>query len=240
MLVTVRNSEPQHLLVDCGKTFEEAVLLTHGHADAILGLDSLREVQLAREPPSQWKLKAKTPIIATNDTVKEVWSHFHYLLPENSGEPTLRRRTSCSRSVSGLSPMRVTDFQNFQAIPGLQVQTVPVLHGGTYESSGFRFGARGEFVYLSATRPVQPSSRRGSALFLSFFCFLRGKEGRTIDTPTRTRRFGCAPCSGWIHFVGEGRGIASPNKNNMEKDHPRETKLEKGKPKKKRLTPKKV
>ncbi|CAJ1399131.1 unnamed protein product [Effrenium voratum] len=170
MLVTVRNSEPQHLLVDCGKTFEEAVrqhfarlgvqgvnavLLTHGHADAILGLDSLREVQLAREPPSQWKLKAKTPIIATNDTVKEVWSHFHYLLPENSGEPTLRRRTSCSRSVSGLSPMRVTDFQNFQAIPGLQVQTVPVLHGGTYESSGFRFGARGEFVYLSATRPVQ-------------------------------------------------------------------------------------
>ncbi|CAJ1355359.1 unnamed protein product [Effrenium voratum] len=169
MLVTVRNSEPQHLLVDCGKTFEEAVrqhfarlgvqgvnavLLTHGHADAILGLDSLREVQLAREPPSQWKLKAKTPIIATNDTVKEVWSHFHYLLPENSGEPTLRRRTSCSRSVSGLSPMRVTDFQNLQAIPGLQVQTVPVLHGGTYESSGFRFGARGEFVYLSDVSKV--------------------------------------------------------------------------------------
>ncbi|CAK9041240.1 Putative hydrolase C777.06c [Durusdinium trenchii] len=169
MLVTVREPKPQHLLVDCGKTFEEAVrrhfrklgvkgvnavLLTHGHADAILGLDSLREVQLAREPPDQWVLKAKTPIIASSDTVKEVWSHFHYMLPEGSGSPSLRRRSSLARIVTGLAPHRVKDFQKFLALPGLQVQCLPVLHGGTYVCLGFRFGAKGEFVYLSDVSKV--------------------------------------------------------------------------------------
>lgn len=171
LLVTVRDpaSEPQHLLVDCGKTFEEAVrrhfprlgiqgvnavLLTHGHADAILGLDSLREVQLAREPPSQWVLKAKTPIFASRDTVREVWSHFHYMLPVGSGSPSLRRRTSTSRIAAGLAPHRVADFQKFQPLSGLQVQPLPVLHGGTYVCMGFRFGAKGEFIYLSDVSKV--------------------------------------------------------------------------------------
>ena len=30
------------------------------------------QVQLAREPPDRWVLKAKTPIFGSNDTVKEV------------------------------------------------------------------------------------------------------------------------------------------------------------------------
>lgn len=143
LLVTVRDpaSEPQHLLVDCGKTFEEAVrrhfprlgiqgvnavLLTHGHADAILGLDSLHEV----------------------------WSHFHYMLPVGSGSPSLRRRTSTSRIATGLAPHRVADFQKFQPLSGLQVQPLPVLHGGTYVCMGFRFGAKGEFIYLSDVSKV--------------------------------------------------------------------------------------
>eukprot|EP00439_Symbiodinium_sp_Y106_P012699 s5475_g1.t2 len=136
----------------------EAVLLTHGHADAILGLDSLREVQLAREPAECWTLQAKTPIYATADTVKEIWHHFHYMLPADSGEiaegPTLRRRASASRIVGGLVPNCVEEFETFQPLPGFEVQPLPVLHGGTYVCMGFRFGMHGEVLYLSDVSKV--------------------------------------------------------------------------------------
>eukprot|EP00933_Yihiella_yeosuensis_P085019 TRINITY_DN9979_c1_g1_i1.p1 TRINITY_DN9979_c1_g1~~TRINITY_DN9979_c1_g1_i1.p1 ORF type:complete len:430 (-),score=54.49 TRINITY_DN9979_c1_g1_i1:245-1534(-) len=165
----------EHLLVDCGKTFEEAVrrqfpalkvhglnavLLTHGHADAILGLDSLREVQLAREPANVWVLQEKTPVYATVTTLKEAWHHFHYMFPADFGEsivmsepgaskPAFRRRSSFERVVGGLVPKHIEEFKAFCPLKGLQVMPLPVLHGGTYVCMGFSFGANGEFVYLS-------------------------------------------------------------------------------------------
>lgn len=168
MLVTVTATDGgrEHVLVDCGKTFQDgaerhfpaldvkgvdAVIFTHGHADAILGLDSLREVQLAREPPSKWSLSSSTPVYASADTIEEVRRHFFYMLPEHNAQ---------GRVVGGLDVHVVDEGVAFQPVQGLQVRPLPVLHGGCYVCLGFAFGARGEFVYLSDVSEVPPATMR--------------------------------------------------------------------------------
>eukprot|EP00930_Biecheleria_cincta_P071258 TRINITY_DN58775_c0_g1_i1.p1 TRINITY_DN58775_c0_g1~~TRINITY_DN58775_c0_g1_i1.p1 ORF type:complete len:389 (+),score=45.54 TRINITY_DN58775_c0_g1_i1:47-1213(+) len=181
LLVSVmgEDHDSKHLLVDCGKTFEQsaraffpslgvhglkAVVLTHGHADAILGLDGLREVQLAKEHPQTWEMRSVTPLYGSEETLREAWQHFHYMFPPEyfssdsaNGKKGMRRRASEERVVGVFCPRRLRSFKPFYPIDGLRVLPLPVLHGGTYECLGFAFGARGEFVYLSDVSgiPVQ-------------------------------------------------------------------------------------
>ena len=61
--VAIRKNESGEVYEDSQKT---------SATSRIRSWPRLRQVQLAREPPSQWVLKAKTPIFASRDTVKEV------------------------------------------------------------------------------------------------------------------------------------------------------------------------
>lgn len=105
----VRNLKTDtNVLVDCGKTFREAALrifpkigvsavhslvLTHDHADALLGMDDLREVQahvetvdpvtkeLYKIPPEAMKVHCSEP------TSHEVIAKFPYLIDNEPAPP---------------------------------------------------------------------------------------------------------------------------------------------------------
>jgi phosphoribosyl 1,2-cyclic phosphodiesterase len=88
-----QTSEETNILIDAGKTFREsiirwfpvnhvrsidAVILTHGHADAILGLDDIRSVQPLNS-------KKPMPVYLTKECEQVVRKVFFYLFPnENS------------------------------------------------------------------------------------------------------------------------------------------------------------
>eukprot|EP00928_Gymnodinium_smaydae_P099448 TRINITY_DN9488_c0_g1_i1.p1 TRINITY_DN9488_c0_g1~~TRINITY_DN9488_c0_g1_i1.p1 ORF type:complete len:209 (-),score=14.83 TRINITY_DN9488_c0_g1_i1:461-1087(-) len=85
--------------------------------------------------------------------MKEVYGHFRYMFPKDFqplwDAPRMVRQNSFNRTVGGIQPREIEEFQRFYPLKGLQVNPLPVLHGGTYVCMGFTFGACGEFVYLS-------------------------------------------------------------------------------------------
>jgi riboflavin kinase/FMN adenylyltransferase len=96
----------------------DAVLLTHCHADHILGFDDLR--------PYNFRQKSAIPIYGTEDTFRVVRRVFSYVF---DSKPTLSSIPSVDlREVDGPFPLLGIPF-----IP------VPLLHGGM-EVLGFRFG----------------------------------------------------------------------------------------------------
>jgi phosphoribosyl 1,2-cyclic phosphodiesterase len=112
-----------NILVDCGKTFREsalkyfpmhgirwvdAVVLTHIHSDAIMGLDDLREVQSTTTPVT---------LYANANTLQRVRECFPYFFQESS-----LWTTRCNT-------IEITDFTPF-TIVDLEFIPVPLYHGG--------------------------------------------------------------------------------------------------------------
>lgn len=137
--------------IDVGKTFREAftrwyprfgvssldaVILTHSHADAILGLDDIRGLQ---------KYGVDTPVFLTTDTFETVRKAFSYLTDTPTpvpGAPVV------VRSIARLSWKMIEPWKSFQACD-LDVIPIPVMHGEDYVSMGFEFGKAQRIVYIS-------------------------------------------------------------------------------------------
>ncbi|CAK4922913.1 unnamed protein product [Aphanomyces euteiches] len=162
--------DSKNVLVDCGKTFREAVLsvfpsinvdhvdavlLTHGHADATLGLDDLRELQVlqtSRSTETGETIKtAASPLLlhCHARTKEEGLPKFEYLMDKPLPPGATYRWTA------KLDWKLFDDFDNFQAA-GVQFTALPVVHGKGYLCSGFEFGADvgARFVYLSDVSEV--------------------------------------------------------------------------------------
>jgi len=96
----------------------DAVLLTHGHADHILGLDDIR--------PYNFKQRGEIPVHGARDTLATLVRTFSYIFESNDGLSTV----PCIQLKEIAGP-----FDLF----GLRVTPVPAMHG-PMPVLGFRFG----------------------------------------------------------------------------------------------------
>ncbi|GAA6010398.1 hypothetical protein JCM11491_006304 [Sporobolomyces phaffii] len=150
------------ILIDCGKSFFsgalehwpkkglreiDAVLLTHAHADAILGLDDLRGWTL------RGHIQPSIPIYCTQETFEGVSKAFPYLT--NMGQAT------GGGDIPALAWHVIDPVAPFD-LCGIQVVPLPVEHGKFFTTppkpflcSGFLFNR--QICYLSDVSAVPPS-----------------------------------------------------------------------------------
>jgi riboflavin kinase/FMN adenylyltransferase len=113
----------------------DAILLTHGHADHILGFDDIR--------PYNMRQKAALPVYSTEETFEVIRRAFAYVF---DGRPTLSTVPSVTLNVVN-GPFELM---------GVPFVPVPLKHGDL-EVLGFRFG---QAAYLTDFSELPDSSAR--------------------------------------------------------------------------------
>ena len=166
--------------IDCCKTFREsmvrwfpehgvdrldAVVLTHEHADAIMGLDDVRLMQRTvklEDYAKQKELVSSTCVWLTEHTWQTVSRVFPYLALANgmgsglgnanseaAGRPAVRRRVA-QLNFAIMGAAIGEGARPFEPVPGVTMVPLPVWHGADYVCMGFCFGAEHtRVVYLS-------------------------------------------------------------------------------------------
>ncbi|KAM0821480.1 hypothetical protein ACQ4PT_072179 [Festuca glaucescens] len=145
----------KYILIDVGKTFREQVLrwfvhhkvpsvdsiiLTHEHADAVLGLDDVWLVH-----PSNPKNEIDhLPVFLTQFTMDSVGARFPYLVKQKMEEGNEMAR------MSQLAWKIIEcDVEKPFVSSGLEFVPLPVMHGEDYICLGFLFGRKARVAYLS-------------------------------------------------------------------------------------------
>ncbi|KAL5540317.1 hypothetical protein UlMin_045062 [Ulmus minor] len=145
----------KYVLIDVGKTFREQVLrwftrykiprvdsiiLTHEHADAVLGLDDIRVVQ----PFSPTNDIDPLPIYLSQYARESVSVKFPYLVGKQL------RQGQEVRRVAQLEWRTIdSDHEKPFVASGLQFTPLPVMHGEDYICLGFLFGEKCRVAYIS-------------------------------------------------------------------------------------------
>jgi len=133
LLVDAGPDLPQQALT-FGVRHLDAILLTHAHADHILGLDEVRRFNAITGKP--------LPCYASPSTWETVWKTFHYIF---DGVP---------RMGGGIPKLDAHEIRGPLLVGGVRVVPVPVWHG-QMPVLGFRFG---DFAYLTDCNKIDDSS----------------------------------------------------------------------------------
>ncbi|AES64115.1 putative metallo-beta-lactamase [Medicago truncatula] len=157
-------SNHNYILIDVGKTFRETVLrwfvhhripkidsiiLTHEHADAVLGLDDVRAVQ----PFSPTNDIDPTPIYLSQHSMDSIEEKFPYLVQKQRKEGQEIRR------VAQMAWNIITDDCNQPFFAsGLKFTPLPVMHGEDYICLGFLFGEKSRVAYISDVSRIPAST----------------------------------------------------------------------------------
>ncbi|XP_038724078.1 putative hydrolase C777.06c isoform X2 [Tripterygium wilfordii] len=157
LLIDYCQSDGKHsyLLIDAGKTFREqvlrwftfhkipqvdSILLTHEHADAVLGLDDIRAVQ----PYSPINDIDPTPIYLSQHAMNSISTKFPYLVQKKLKEGQEVRR------VAQLDWKIIEEHCDKPFVAsGLHFVPLPVMHGKDYICLGFLFGEKSRVAYIS-------------------------------------------------------------------------------------------
>lgn len=169
------------VVIDVGKTMRDGcmqlfprlgvsevagIILTHGHADAMFGLDDVRDLQISK-PTAVLKDGAESigfkvmsgalPVYLNEATYSTVKQAFGYLTEKpvflDEVNKVLERRVA-------LLDFRVIDSNSTFNVSGLPVRAFPVYHGGSYVSLGFSIGKESEFVYISDVKIIPEETMR--------------------------------------------------------------------------------
>lgn len=158
------------VMIDCGKTFREtalrhfhkfgvdgvdAIVITHAHADAYLGLDDVRDIQKYDAPPM--------PVYLSEDTFEACERVYPYLMPKPVESDVERRVAAINWSVVSRT------FHKFHPVPDIEdlsFTAIPLYHGGTYICWGFlietpcehNHSERNIIAYLSDVKEIPSES----------------------------------------------------------------------------------
>jgi phosphoribosyl 1,2-cyclic phosphodiesterase len=158
--VLIKYHNSKNILIDCGKTFRESavrwfpvhgvhsidsVILTHGHADAIFGIDDLRSTQ----PP-----KGAAPLAVYQSIECEAVTRraFKYLYPKRTVDPN-----AVARFVANIDWQRMEPYIPFTTNE-LEILPVPVMPGEDMTCMGFLFGKKQKVCYLSDISRMLPET----------------------------------------------------------------------------------
>ncbi|KAL8138251.1 hypothetical protein V2J09_004252 [Rumex salicifolius] len=189
------NEEHNYILIDVGKTFREQVLrwfthykiprvdsivLTHEHADAVLGLDDLHDIL----PFNLTDTESPSPIHLSYSTMLSIAVKFPHLVETPLKEGQLVGETAqldwriiesdCEKPfiASGLQfvplPVTIYDFDKFITLFTDNIVTDyklwQVMHGEDYLSLGFLFGETCKVAYVSDVSRFPPTTEHSESL----------------------------------------------------------------------------
>lgn len=148
-----------------GITTVSSIFITHGHADAIGGLDDVRDLQnfikvkcidkFNNQETQGFKVVSGIlPIFARKETHETISNAFPYLF----NKPTYldEENLIIARRIALVKAIVIDDNESLD-IDGLPIRTFPVYHGGDYISLGFDIGSS-KLIYISDVKIIPQTS----------------------------------------------------------------------------------